>query len=68
MTRAAKYLSLSGQLCDAVVTGVRHDGTVDLDVDALCKDPVHLTKIRAVAGFPLDCGTCVCESAELERT
>jgi hypothetical protein len=55
---AVRYRSLAGQLCDATVTGVRADGSVDIDVDAGSKEPVHLTRIPVSDKIPLDRGSC----------
>ena len=55
---SVRYRSLAGQLCDATVTGVRADGSVDIDVDAGSKEPVHLTKVPVSDELPFDRGAC----------
>lgn len=54
----AKYLSISGFICDAVIVNINSNGTVDIDVSTGAKRPLHLTKIKIVEGNPIDPGTC----------
>lgn len=59
----ALYRSLAGHLCRAKIIGARPDGTVDIDVDAGCKDRVHLSRIRLCAAAT-EPGTCALEGSE----
>lgn len=52
------YLCLAGYRCDATVNMIRHDGRVDLAVDAGSKRPVMLTNIMFVDPAELRPGTC----------
>ena len=49
-----------GSLCRAQILSTRPDGTVDIDVDAGCKDRVHLSRIKLCAAAT-EPGTCALE-------
>ena len=55
-----RYKALAGDVCDAVVVGVRLNNTVDLDVNTGSKDPLHLTGVPVVDAAALERGTCAC--------
>ncbi len=54
------YRCLAGHRWNAAIIGRGPDGSVDLAVDALCNDPVQLTRIKVVEQGKLVPGTC-CE-------